>query len=445
MAAAAYPVMRDPRERNYLRRQPALGERPAAARAAGPVMKVNDPAAAAPAVAPPEKGETPAGWSPLGVLTQPLPPANPSYNPTLTPGEVSAPPAMAEDPDAQLKHYLELLQSTPQDTNGRGRSALRMLGQPVPQSDSLGYTIGAKLAGVGSALLDPSVDERTIDRPEQLARAQAGAQAEAAGEKRTTERRESKEEGEQRRARTKQIQVETEELPKMNAQKAAERTQTRLLSQLRTAKRYKRGENPALDQQIDAAGMAVSDFEPGGKFQWHTSGGQVYTMDSNTGNISEGASNDKSIVDASKVPDPKTGLLPYQAAQLASREKLTKWGIDSREKIAGQQMEIQRARVKMSADQFKVRYPGAGLELTPDDIAAQAKALDMLPEDVAQDAIKQGYGIKGMAPTVAAPPSATKGSAKKTSGESGPKMKSRQGAGTAPGVGVVTGHWGATP
>jgi hypothetical protein len=409
MAAAAYPVMREQRERNYLRRTPASpAERPAAGvrAATGPVMRVNDPAAAAPAVAPPEKGETPEGWSPLGVLTQPLPPANPNYNPTLTPGAVAEPAPMAGDPDAQYKHYLELLQTDAQDTNGGLRSAARMGGyaaSQAAQSGSLAYTAGAAIGGAVSGALDHSADEQAIDRPAQLARARAAAEGEAAGEKRSNERREAQEEGEGRRARTKQIQVETEELPKMNEQKAAERKQTRLLTQLRTAKRYKRGENPGLDQQLDDAGMAVSDFEPGGKFQWHTSGGQVYTMDSNTGGITEGAvkGTAEPIVDASKVPDPKTGLTPAQtqaasdrAASRASAERIAQWRISAQKEIAAASQAIQRDRAKLSADQFKVRYPGAGHELTTDDIGKKAAALKMLPEDVAKDAVKQGYTIK---------------------------------------------------
>jgi hypothetical protein len=113
--------------------------------------------------------------------------------------------------------------------------------------------------------------------------------------------------------------------------------------------------------------MNVSDFEKGGKFQWHTSGGQVYTMDSTTGAIAEGAVNDKAIVDASKVPDPTTGLTPGQtqaaadrAATRASTERIAQWRISAQKEIASGAQAIQRDRLKLSADQFQRRYPGAG-------------------------------------------------------------------------------------
>jgi hypothetical protein len=90
-------------------------------------------------------------------------------------------PAYTEGPAA--RRLRELLATSPEDTNGRGRSALRMLGAPVQPSDSLGRVIGERIGNAVTGLIDKKADERTLDRPQQIAQAQAAAAVEAEGEK----------------------------------------------------------------------------------------------------------------------------------------------------------------------------------------------------------------------------------------------------------------------
>jgi hypothetical protein len=99
----------------------------------------------------------------------------------------AAPPGYSEGPASS--HYRELLEDDdPDDTNGRGRSGARMalhtMGRAA-ESGSVGYTVGAGLGGLLTGLIDKDADEEQIDRPRDLARAKAAADAESvAGEQR---------------------------------------------------------------------------------------------------------------------------------------------------------------------------------------------------------------------------------------------------------------------
>jgi hypothetical protein len=375
-------------------------------------MRANDPAGGAPFVQPPPTAdERLTGESGAELASRDLPTINPDVLRLAqeqgvasgTPGgpRVAALGATPDDPDALRRHYLQLLQTPPaEDANGRLKSGARMATTGIQPTDSIGNALGQIAGKFAVGLLRPESDEQVIDRPRELKSAQAAAQGEAALEGSALKRKEAQQEAELRAAQIKKTQVEAEELPKMNESRRQQGAQTRLISQLRVAGRYKRGENPELDRQIEAAGMNVSDFEKGGKFQWHTSGGQVYTMDATTGAIAEGAVNDKPIVDASKVPNAQ-GLTPEQAARdadrdadRASRERVARWRISASKEIAAASEAVQRDRLKLSADQFQKLYPGAGFTLTPEDIAKKAKAAGMLPEDAAKLAVKQGYTIQ---------------------------------------------------
>jgi hypothetical protein len=114
----------------------------------------------------------------------------PTYTrPANVPAAVAIPPAAtpyAEGPAA--RRYRELLAASTEDTNGRGRSALRMFAAPVEQSNSVGYVIGERLGRMASGALNPKLDEETLDRPAQLAQAKAAADAEAEAERAQRER-----------------------------------------------------------------------------------------------------------------------------------------------------------------------------------------------------------------------------------------------------------------
>jgi hypothetical protein len=375
-----------------------------------PVIRANDPAAAAPFIPPPAADERLTGDGGAELAARDLPTIRRAHEEqSVASGAQGGPGAPAlgapaePDPDALRRRYAELLATPAEDGNGRLRSGARMMGTPIQPTDSLGNAIGQLAGKFVAGLINPGADEEMIDRPRALRAAQSAAQAEAAQEGTAQKRREAEQEAELRAAQIKKVKVETEELPKMNESKLRQGAQTRLISQLRVAGRYKRGENPGLDRQIDEAGMNVSDFEKGGKFQWHTSGGQVYTMDSTTGHIAEGAVNDKPIVDASKVPNAQ-GLTPAQAAAAADRdadrilrERLFEKGLASREHIAEQGRKLQQERNRLSASAFAARYPGFGKPpLKLSEIRQMAKDAKMLEEDVVKKALDKAYRIEGL-------------------------------------------------
>jgi hypothetical protein len=164
MAALALPTMRT---RNSLRRTVDPSELPR--------MRVNDPTSGAPFVPPPDStaDERLSGEAGAEMAARELPTINPDAlrraqeegvapSPSGATAALNAPTA---DPDVLRRHYLELLQTPAEDTNGRGRSALRMLGQPVQPTDSVGNLIGQKIGQALSGLINPKSDEQAIDRP----------------------------------------------------------------------------------------------------------------------------------------------------------------------------------------------------------------------------------------------------------------------------------------
>jgi hypothetical protein len=232
-----------------------------------------------------------------------------------------------------------------------------MFGAPVRPSDSLGYVLGERLGNTLSGAIDRRAGPRRqrqadIERQQQVVAASGALDREkTAAEEQTI------------RNRLLNAQAANEEaLPAyrkdaLDASNAAKQ-QARLLSQLRVAGRYKRGENPALDKQLDDAGLAVGDFERGGKFQWHEAGGQVYTMDAGTGRVGYATVGDAGapVEDASKKPNAE-GLTPIQAktveereADRASRERITNRLIASRERgLSASKSGVSRCRLRVKA------------------------------------------------------------------------------------------------
>lgn len=96
------------------------------------------------------------------------------------------------------------------------------------------------------------------------------------------------------------------------------------------------------------------------------------------------------------------GRTPQQVAQdrereadRDSRERIARWQITSRDTNARLARKIQQDRLKLGQTQFQAKYPGYGKPpLTKDYIIQKAKSLKMLPEDVAKQAIQQGYTIE---------------------------------------------------
>jgi hypothetical protein len=88
-----------------------------------------------------------------------------------------------------------------------------------------------------------------------------------------------------------------------------------------------------------------------------------------------------------------------QEANRRSREKVAQWQIAARKEIAAASRAVQEARVRMSGEQFRQRYPGAGQVLTKDALIQKWQQLQKADPDVGlervmQDAVKQGYTIQ---------------------------------------------------
>jgi hypothetical protein len=220
------------------------------------------------------------------------------------------------DRSTDLETYRQGLeaQRNPEHKGSRWWTALKEAG--------LGFITGglpgAVVRGIHGAAA-PNVEERR-DRDREIARVEGEQGRVRAGQGWQAKLREAQEESALRTAQTEKVKVETAEIPKQNEAARDAKSQTRLLQQLRTAGRYKRGENAALDKKLDDAGMSVSDFEKGGKFQWHEAGGQVYMMDAGTGKIDYATTGGAAVQDRSKMPNAE-GLTPAQAkqAEIASK------------------------------------------------------------------------------------------------------------------------------
>jgi hypothetical protein len=231
------------------------------------------------------------------------------------------------DREADLENYRQQLgdQRNPKNTNSRWWEALKETGRGFLQ----GGVFGAAARGIRAAAV-PNVDERAArDREIGRVEGEQGKERERRGWQ--AKLADAQEQSDLRRAQTEKVKVETAEIPKQNEATRAGKAQTRILSQLRVAGRYRRGENPLLDKQIEDVGMSVSDFEKGGKFQWHEAGGQVYTMDAATGKVDYATSGGAAVQDRSKMPNAE-GLTPAQAKLDAFRKTALYEQIKQREK-----------------------------------------------------------------------------------------------------------------
>ena len=192
-------------------------------------------------------------------------------------GPVTTQPSATEQDAARVR---DLLSNPPANTNSRlagaGRLAAFDAANQAGQSDSLGRAAGAGIGGFLSGLINKRADEQIIDRPQQLARAQAQLQLDSAAEKARGEREASA-------AQTRLHSAEADyysQRPWLEEQKradaASQRERTVVLQNLRLLKGTKLDPNNpqhmALLQRAANAGVFVDPEE------WNNSSGNNITL-----------------------------------------------------------------------------------------------------------------------------------------------------------------------
>lgn len=181
-----------------------------------------------------------------------------------------------EQDEARIR---DLLSKAPANTNSRGMGALRLAaygGAQEAQSDSLGRAIGGLAGGFGAGLLNKRADETIIDRPQQLARAQAQLQLNSAAEKARGEREAAQAGTREKNA----LAGYYEQKPWLEEQKradaASQRERTVVLQNLRLRKGQPLDPNNpqdrALLERAASAGILVDPEE------WNNSAGNNVTL-----------------------------------------------------------------------------------------------------------------------------------------------------------------------
>jgi hypothetical protein len=273
--------------------------------------------------------------------------------PVVTGGDAATtppPPTRPTQYEQDAARYRQLL-SQPLEETGRVKGALEMAAMPVQPSNSLGYELGERLGHAASGLIDKHAVGR-VKRQGELDQAQAQMQADAEAEKTQADINLKK-------ATAAATAAKPEEMRRrLDESEARERDQAA----------YNRG-------RLDESRANRESKE------------------------SEGDKNRKSREDISdKTNETKEKIAADANAQKekdrASRERIAQWRISAQKEIAAAGRAMQADRLKLSQTNFNARYPGYGKTVTQDDIVNKAKKLKMLPEDVAKDAIRQGYTIQ---------------------------------------------------
>lgn len=226
-----------------------------------PVVE-RDPVSPHPAFDSPDAATRPAPAAPQpGVYTGPKGPAPSQY-----------------DLDAQRNR--DLLTNLPVSTNSRlagaGRLAAFDASREAQQSNSLGRVLGAAGGGFLSGLFNKRADEETIDRPQEIARAQAQLNLDAAAEKERGER-------EARAAETRLRNVNADyaaEKPWLEEQKradaAAQRERTAVLANFCLRKGQPLDANNPQDRALlERAANAGVFIDPE---EWNSSAGNNVTL-----------------------------------------------------------------------------------------------------------------------------------------------------------------------
>ena len=185
-------------------------------------------------------------------------------------------PSLVEQDQARIRG---MLSNPPENTNSRlagmGRLAAYDAAREA-QSGSFGRTAGAAAAGLLTGLFNKRADEQIIDRPQQLARAQAQLNLDSAAEK---ERREREAQASETRLRNTQADY-YEQKPWLEEQKRADAATARERTAVLANFRLRKGQpldanNPqdrALLERAANAGVFVDPEE------WNSSAGNNVTL-----------------------------------------------------------------------------------------------------------------------------------------------------------------------
>lgn len=318
----------------------------------------------------------------------------PTYS-TPTVAEVTP----AAYPDDARRGYLDRLAHKPEDKNGRLRSGANLaLFGPSQPTDSLGNMAGQALGRFFVGVARPSLDEEQ-EQARELPRYRAAAAAEAAQEQEGRERAQAA----ATLRKTNADATNAENLPTYNQQKTDEKSrsdQRRALASI-----YNKlpefdpsdPDNAEMVQSMRDAGLPVVQKKGNQQLRFvqdaKSGAWTVVAGDKQTGTATSSGVTAPGGAGQLTTVSSQAMTAEQQEANRQSAERIAQWRIKAQKEIAASSQAIQRDRLKMSADQFSKRYPGAGKTLTPEAIAKKAKALGMLEEDAAKEAVKQGYTI----------------------------------------------------
>lgn len=389
------------------RRTPLPGYRPQSTRTT--VTPQDDAELQRPAYNPPSGNDTPDLQLPQGVLDaaakmgQSLPTYEPqtTVTPTTDPasGEAVRPRGTPKSnseisqPITPQERVEMLLTEEVRDMNGRGSSALKMLQQPIQPTDSLGNAAGQKVGQLLTGLFNPRADEE-IEHNQTLQKAVGVAQTQGALDKMGRDAREQEAEITYKQSLP-GYKTEQQRQAEQKLKQQEEDQRRRALASVYNKLEDFDPNDPANADFVNEAralNLPVIAKKKGER--------AVYKQDMRTGSWYVFRGNESDEV---KAPGSDQQLKTTTASAMSaeqqeknrqSKERIAKWQISAANERAAQSRAIQQDRLKLSKTQFEARYPGYGFELTTEDIIRRANERKMLPEDVAKEAVRQGYTIK---------------------------------------------------
>jgi hypothetical protein len=324
-------------------------------------------------------------------------------------------PSATEQDAARLR---DLLANPPANANSRGAGALRLMAfdavNQARETDSLGRTAGAALGGLFSGLINKRADEEVIDRPAELARAQAQLGADAAADKEALARREAEARIDEQNA-----------LAEMH-RRPPRPPKPQYVRDGRGRIFVVDSENPSQAQAVtDESGKILDPrFERPFNIPLVDSNGinvGLAQYDQATDSYKQVTVDGKPVVTKQVQPviteGPNSGMTPAQArgdeerdadrasrertasANRATRESVARLVTSSRERIASVNQEMQRDRQRLREAAFKIQYPGYGKTLTHDDIVKKYEEFkqtrpNLTLKETVQAVIDQGYTVR---------------------------------------------------
>jgi hypothetical protein len=331
----------------------------------------------------------------------------PPYDPTASSPAVMSPEdvrslATSSDPYEQAQIRLRQEMNAPLTDDRRGSmlyGAVDAASREARSSNSLGRAFGAALAGLAGGAIDKKLRGRAL-KEAAVAKAKEMVGVEGALKK---EERESENDALDRDLKKSQAEYNRArpgiEAGKANSVEMRSR-RTAAAQMFNDLDKFdpEDPKNSAIVEQMRELGLPIMKKDGGQqvKLVQDMKTGTWYSVVTDKGTGASSASTVAAPAGGGQLATTTSAAITSEDKQKDRelREQLNSKDRELRKYIADQQAGISREKTKLSADQFSKRYPGAGQYVTKDFIIKQARELKMLPEDVAKDAIRQGFQIQ---------------------------------------------------